>query len=203
MRGHRIVMVLAGAVALSCAAPLAVSAAPGAGAAAGTVAWGKAIEVPGLGSLNQGGNAEVTSVSCATSGNCSAGGYYIDGSEHQQAFVVSETDGTWGTAIEVPGTAPVNSAGTASVASVSCASAGNCVAGGSYAPSGGDIQPFVVSETNGTWGKAIEVPGTATLNGGTNASLGSVSCARAGTCAGGGFYTNSRGETQGFVVSRS
>ena len=42
--------------------------------------WGKAIEVPGLGALNKGGDvangqsAEVWSVSCASAGNCAAGG---------------------------------------------------------------------------------------------------------------------------------
>ena len=47
-------------------------------------------------------------MSCASAGNCSAGGYYTDGAGHEQAFVVSEVNGTWGTAIEVPGTAALN-----------------------------------------------------------------------------------------------
>ncbi len=38
--------------------------------------WGKAIEVPGLAALNTGRNAEVTSVSCASAGNCAAVGDY-------------------------------------------------------------------------------------------------------------------------------
>jgi hypothetical protein len=39
------------------------------------------------------------SVSCASPGNCSAGGdYYTDAAGHQQAFVVSEKNGSWGTA---------------------------------------------------------------------------------------------------------
>jgi hypothetical protein len=41
--------------------------------------------------LNRGGNAGVSSVSCASAGNCSAGGFYKDSSGHQQAFVVSQT----------------------------------------------------------------------------------------------------------------
>jgi hypothetical protein len=43
--------------------------------------------------------------------------------------------GTWGTAIEVPGTAALHQGGYAFVSSVSCARAGNCSAGGSYADS--------------------------------------------------------------------
>jgi hypothetical protein len=200
MRGRRIVVVLAGAVALWCAAPLAVSAARGASAAE-TAAWGKAIEVPGLGSLNQGGNAEVTSVSCATSGNCSAGGIYADSSGHRQAFVVSEKSGTWGTVIEVPGTATLNTGGIASVNSVSCASVGSCSAGGYYTDGSDHLQAFVASEKSGTWGTAIEVPGTATLNAGGTAEVNSLSCASAGNCSAGGGYRTSGGGFEAFVVS--
>jgi hypothetical protein len=38
--------------------------------------WGKAITVPGLSALNKGGNAGVTSVSCASAASCVAGGDY-------------------------------------------------------------------------------------------------------------------------------
>jgi len=60
--------------------------------------------------------------------------------------VVSEVNGTWGTAIEVPGTPALNTGGIADTLSVSCASAGNCSAGGDYLPSSGEGQAFVVSE---------------------------------------------------------
>jgi hypothetical protein len=54
---------------------------PGAGdaSATGTArparSWGRVIEVPGLGALNTGGNAEVFSVLCALAGSCVAGGF--------------------------------------------------------------------------------------------------------------------------------
>src|SRR5215813_7144283 len=63
-------------------------------------AWGSAKEVPGTAALNQGGNAEIASVSCASAGNCSAGGYYTDSSSRQQAFVVSQANAAWHTAVE-------------------------------------------------------------------------------------------------------
>jgi len=141
-------------------------------------------------------------VSCASAGNCSAGGYYTDSSRHQQAFVVSETNRTWGKAVEVPGTAALNKGGDAQVGSVSCASAGNCSAGGYYV-SHGSLQAFVVTETNGTWGKAIEVPGTAALNKGNSAATSEASCRAAGTCSAGGFYTDSSGDLQLFVVGET
>jgi hypothetical protein len=53
--------------------------------------WGSAQEVPGTAALNTGGNAEINSVSCASAGNCTAGGSYTDGSGHRQVFVASRT----------------------------------------------------------------------------------------------------------------
>src|SRR5215471_2416641 len=208
MRRHRVMLVLAGAAAVWWAAPPAVMAAPGGGAAARAGTWRTAIEVPGLGLLNKGGDAGVSSVSCGSAGNCAAGGSYLDGPDgpgNYQAFVVSEQNGTWRKAIEVPGSGALNKGGAADVESVSCASAGNCAAGGFYTELGnpGHFQAFVVSEINGTWGKAIEVPGSGALNAGGGAGVSSVSCASAGNCAAGGFYTDTDGfgHQQAFVVS--
>ena len=111
--------------------------------------------------------------------------------------------GTWGTAREVPGTAALNAGGQAQVGSVSCASAGNCTAAGSYTDSSGHTQAFVVSQVRGTWGTADEVPGTATLNTGGNAVINSLSCGSAGNCSAGGFYTDSALRSQAFVASET
>jgi hypothetical protein len=164
--------------------------------------WQTAIEVPGTAALNRGGYANLGSVSCASAGNCSAGGFYTDSSGRGQAFVVNQVNGTWQTAIEVPGTAALNRAGGAAIDSVSCASAGNCSAGGSYLASLGHIQLFVVSQVNGTWHKAIQVPGIAALNQGKDAAIFSVSCASAGNCSAGGSYAVNRGVQQAFVVNQ-
>ena len=181
------------------------SAVAGTGALAGSLsrhAWGGAEEVPGIAALNQGGNAEIASVSCASAGNCSAGGQYMDSSVRRQAFVVSQANGTWGAAIEVPGTAALNQGGNAFITSVSCASAGNCSAGGYYRDSSGHFHAFVVSQAIGTWHTAIKVPVAAALRHG-NASITSVSCGSAGNCSAGGEYLdNSRGH-QAFVVSQA
>jgi hypothetical protein len=152
--------------------------------------WGGAEEVPGIATLNQGGYAEVNSVSCGSAGNCSAGGYYL-GRTTQEAFVVNETNGTWGRAGEVPGTGPLNQGGNAAIYSLSCTSAGNCSAGGQYEDGSSHSQAFVVNETKGTWGPAEEVPGTAALNAGGQAGIDSVSCASAGHCSAGGSYASS------------
>ena len=148
---------------------------------------------------NTGGNAEVTSVPCASAGNCAAGGYYLGGSDHLQAFVVSEKSGTWGKAIEVPGSAALNVGGIAQVYAVSWASAGNCSAGGSYQGATG-TEALVVSEKSGTWGKAVEAPGLGHLERGGKLQAFSVSCGAAGNCAAAGVYTDGSGAPQAFVV---
>ena len=163
--------------------------------------WGRAIRVPGLGALNK-GYAGVLSVSCASAGNCAAGGDYTDRRGYGQGFVVSQRHGVWGRAIEVPGLGALNTAGGAEVTAVSCASAGNCAAGGDYTDRRGNVQGFVASERDGVWGRAIEVPGLGALNVGGDAfvDFNSVSCGSAGNCAAGGEYDAFVASGQGFVV---
>ena len=99
--------------------------------------WEPMIEVPGTAAFSAGGFTTgaaltaISSVSCASPGNCAAGGYeaYVAGRE---AIVAVETGGVWQRATEVPGTSVLNAGGGAEIDSVSCASPGNCAAGGGY-----------------------------------------------------------------------
>ena len=160
--------------------------------------WGRAIEVPGLRTLNKGG-AAVFSVSCGSAGNCAAGGDYQDSRQHEQLFAVVERHGRWGRAIGIPGLKALNTGGDAGLASVSCARTGACAAGGVYSRRGGEESGFVAMERHGRWGRAVEVPGLAALNKGGDAGVNSVSCASAGGCAAGGWYQDGTG-MQGFVA---
>lgn len=144
--------------------------------------WDQARDVPGTGNP---GNASTLSVSCTTPGNCSAGGYYRDTRRVQQAFVATETNGTWAKAIKVRGTGTSTRGHQARVSSVSCiasdASPSNCSAGGYYRDAGRVPQPFVVNEKSGVWGiaKPFKI---------TGGGVWSVSCAGEGNCAAGGSY---------------
>jgi hypothetical protein len=149
--------------------------------------------------VNKGGNAAVSSVSCASRGYCAAVGFYTDSGGHQQGFVAIERSGVWGLAVQVPGLGALNKGGNAHVSSVSCASRGNCAAGGYYTTDAAwHRQAFVVSETNGRWGTAQEA--AANLNAGGEARVDSVSCGSADNCAAGGQFSNASGD-QAFVVS--
>jgi hypothetical protein len=168
--------------------------------------WGSAQAVPGLAALNTGGDAVISAISCTAPGYCAIGGTYAAQTVSQdQAFVDNETDGVWATAIEVPGSGALNVDDGAGVGTVSCASAGNCVAGGSYEDASGDIQAFMANESNGTWESAQEVPGTAALNVNGNAQVISVACPSAGNCSAVGNYADyqDEGEDQAFVVDET
>jgi hypothetical protein len=179
---------------------------------AGTVSWGSAIEVPGTAALNVGGFAGVSAISCSSAGNCTAGGSYADGETDplfgdpgDQAFVVSEQGGVWGTAIEVPGLAALNTGAAADVNTVSCASAGNCAVSGHYWATCDHgqaicLQGFVVSEQGGVWGTATQAPGVATLSPSKQGWVNSVSCGGPGDCTAGGIYSAHRG-FRAFLVS--
>jgi hypothetical protein len=200
-RRDRVLLVAAGAAALLGTGSLAATgaAAVPAGALRAAGSWGRAVGVPGLWALNRGGNAAVTSVSCPSAGNCTAGGYYQN--RGQQGFVDREKNGRWQTAIEVPGLGALNKGGGAEVVEVSCATAGSCAAVGFYRGSFGFQHGFVVSEIYGRWRKAIGVPGMASLDKGGHVDVTSVSCGSATSCAAAGFYTDADSNQQGFVVS--
>jgi hypothetical protein len=106
------------------------------------------MNAPGPGSLAFGRFADVDSVSCATAGNCDAGGDYEDLGDGSvtRGFVVSERNGVWGKSIEVPGLAALELGNKALVESLSCAAVANCAAVGDYRAHGHQ-QGFVVNET--------------------------------------------------------
>jgi hypothetical protein len=163
--------------------------------------WGSAIEVPGTAALNH-GDAEVTSVSCGAAGACAAGGWYMDTLAHFHAFVVSQTRGRWGTAVEVPGMDSLNHGPEAEVTSVSCSAAGACVAGGDYSGQFHHLQAFAVSEIHGRWGQAMRLPGTALVQRHyVDARVSSVSCGAVGACVAGGFFTDGSGDSRAFVAT--
>ena|ERR1022692_7577 len=147
--------------------------------------WGRALSMAApaaAGNVSFGG-APV--LSCASAGNCAAGdgyGPYVSG--RQKAFVVSETNGTWGKARQVPSVP----------AAMSCPAPGDCTA----ALAGG----YLVSEVHGAWRKAFPVPGLAALSHGQAIDSDVISCPSPGSCAAAGSYTDSAFASRSFVVTQ-
>ena len=139
----------------------------------------------------------VTSVSCSSPGNCTAGGEYGAYDGFQQGFVASETAGVWGKAKEVA--ASLDKGDRGYLQSVSCPTNGNCAVAGTYVDASGDPQAYVDNEVAGSWEPAEEVAGS--LNVGGYAWLSSVSCPSAGHCSAAGYFANAAGGFVALVVT--
>ncbi len=146
-------------------------------------------------------SANVVSVSCPATGECSAGGYYNDASGHEQALLVNESAGAWAGGIEALLPPDVGADPGAEIAGVSCTSPGTCSAAGFYRDASAHIQGLLLSESAGSWSTGIRasLPGDA----GTNpfAELSALSCASAGSCTAINSYEDNSGHGQGLLVS--
>ncbi|MGE5133843.1 MAG: hypothetical protein ACM32E_13135 [Gemmatimonadota bacterium] len=90
--------------------------------------------------------ANLDSVSCSSAGNCTAVGYYTDTSRHVQGVLLTQTAGTWAAGTEAAPPANAGADPAVSLGSVSCASAGNCAAVGSYTDSSGGTQGLLLTQ---------------------------------------------------------
>lgn len=123
--------------------------------------WGGAAQLAGFSRLNDGYDGVVT-LSCGSNGSCAAGGYYTDLNNDEQAFVVDESNSTWGSAEPAPGVAALNvGGGSTHLNALKCASKGNCSAVGTYTSANYYSLPFVMNETNGAWENAEPMSGFA------------------------------------------
>src|SRR6185437_3251630 len=197
----------AGATNISCAAPGNCAAAgvysdvnddlpSWVASTAGNGSWNPALPEPGTsgGGLREIGAPPQITVSCGAPGNCAAAGWTdTNVTRSRTSFVLNEVNSAWGAPHDVPGLAALTGTGGFSrITAVSCKSAGNCTVTGQFSTSLRGTKAFAVSEVNGTWGNALEIPGIAALGGGTDAaSASAVSCATAGNCAAGGVYDDS------------
>jgi hypothetical protein len=104
---------------------------------------------------NADSNAGVSllSVSCPSDGNCTAVGSY-GSSNDPQGLLLTETSGSWGTGQQAVLPDDHGSPAGVSLNSVSCASAGNCSAVGTYfdnATPQANGQIVLLDETSGSW----------------------------------------------------
>src|SRR5258708_16743915 len=141
---------IAAAVAALAGGTPVTAAAASAPASGGSWTWPRELPAP----RDSAGGGSFSALSCTSRSDCTAVGIYQDRSGRQRLFAITERRGAWGKPLGIA--API--AGKVSVSSpvLSCASAGNCAAGGAYSTRSqqGD---FVVSETHGIWGKDRKV----------------------------------------------
>ena len=147
----------------------------------------------------------IYALGCATNGNCVTGGQYTDSSANVDAFVASQSGGTWAkaSAVILP-TGAASTSQSAQVRGASCSSAGNCVAIGTYVESGTATQKtqgFVVSQVNGAWRQATKIALPPSTNANPYVSVGQISCWSTGNCAAIGNYIDVNNVSQGFLLS--
>jgi len=142
--------------------------------------------------------AEVSSVSCASGGNCSAIGA-------PQNVLLTEKAGEWGPGVKAE--PPKNAAtsgffagGSVGLYGISCSAPGNCVAVGSYVDDHNHFQGMIVSETAGKWHRGLEA---AVSHDGRDRGLGLVSCASPGNCTAVGYYSGAYGDPSQVLVTET
>jgi len=133
-----------------------------AAAPAGAVIWGGPVVLP----TTPGAGANTWNLlagqSCVSIGNCVAVGANFPDATASSAIrpvLVVETSGVWATPVIVSAPSGSSSTEQALLDSVSCSSAGNCVAVGMFAAGSlGTKLPFAISEISGKWGAPTQVP---------------------------------------------
>jgi hypothetical protein len=145
----------------------------------------------------------LSSVSCASAGDCSAVGSYTDSSRHLQGLLLTQTGGAWAAGIEASLPANAGSNPGTDLRSVSCASPGNCSAVGYYVDSSGHTQGLLFTQAGGTWAPGVEASLPANAGSNPATDLRSVSCASAGYCTAVGVYVDSSGNYSGLLLTES
>jgi hypothetical protein len=110
--------------------------------------WRAAVTFSGIAKLNLGRVAQITSVACASAGNCVAGGGYLDRWNDSRPFLIMDSGGHWGAPITIPGL-PVASTtypASATINALSCPAIGRCDAAGLHFYSWKQREGFVVSQ---------------------------------------------------------
>jgi len=141
-------------------------------------------------------NAYLQTVVCTSAGNCVAVGGYTDASDNGQAMAVSETNGSWGQAIEIASPAGAGANPDGDLYELACTSAGNCVTLGGYQDSSSNGQAMVAVETSGSWAtraSEIVLPATANITADSqSAYFNSLACpTTVGNCVAVGDYSAS------------
>jgi PASTA domain/Divergent InlB B-repeat domain len=173
--------------------------------------WGAGIEAalpPNAAPEDNG--VSVSSISCPSDGNCSAVGSYKDNAGNTEGLLLTETAGSWEVGVEA--VLPANANPTkpdAGLWSVSCASAGNCSAVGTYNDDMGtssvldNTEALLLTETAGRWSAGVEAALPADASPYRHVQWGSVSCSSAGNCTAAGEYDGVGGSFHGLLLTET
>jgi outer membrane protein OmpA-like peptidoglycan-associated protein len=152
-----------------------------------------------------GASSSLDGIDCYLAGACVAVGQYEDGAHHEQALLVVDDSGAW-SAVTAPLPSGADTTGAANALySVSCTSATDCAAVGSYlarVPASScvhdDCQESLLDvEAAGTWSAATApLPFDASPSPATGDALNTIDCSSVGNCVAGGSYVDTHGNNQ-------
>ncbi|MCW2935284.1 MAG: hypothetical protein JWM19_6246, partial [Actinomycetia bacterium] len=190
-------------VGASSAPVLAASAAPAASAPVRGV-WLPARELPGTSLAS--GVSSVDAVACAPGAECVTADDTFDlKTGADVSFLLSERNGNWGNAQQIPGLAALaGPGGQARINSMACPASGYCLAVGTYGFT--TSRAFVAQETRGAWGKPAPIPGLNAMDTARAGSANLVSCPSVGNCTVAGDYgtgSNNNPVPHEFVASEA
>jgi LPXTG-motif cell wall-anchored protein len=167
--------------------------------------WGQAstaMFATGVRSANP--EERLSSVSCASAGNCTSAGYFKNADSVRQLFTLTSSGGTWGQGTPVVFASGLESSyPSTEFNAVSCGSAGNCTAVGQFRNAANNNEAFTITSTGGVWGQPTPVVfGTGIQNESQYAGLTSVSCASAGNCTAVGQFKNASSNYEAFTLTQ-
>lgn len=163
--------------------------------------WGNVEALTGLTSRDDGLNTGTFAVSCASPGYCSAGGTYSMGRNQLLIFVANERDGVWGRTRAIPGVRALETGYYADLSTISCASPGNCSAGGDVDTANG-ARAFVLDQVGGSWGVPDLISGVGSYRM-AGSRISSISCSAPGDCSAVGTTQKSPPGSSAFTVAET
>jgi hypothetical protein len=142
-------------------------------------------------------------LACPRRGYCVATGSYNVSAGADEGLGLTESYGRWRRGAEIK--APANASGLdANVDSVSCVTAGSCVAIGHYEIKPSQYGAIAVTESNGRWGRPRLIaglpPGAAT---GSSPAVDGIACSAGAPCVAVGGYGPPGGNFLATAVARS
>lgn len=177
-------------------------------------AFGTPQPLAGIPGAGMSGRFQGLQLSCTSVGDCSAIGEYTAKAAakgtlpKQEAFVVTDTRGHWGSPEPIAHLATLNTMGEVDSLRIKCTAPGFCLAGGDYVTkltaTSGFVHPFVVEESAGVWGRARTFDTSGIAAGANGAgSLDALNCSAAGNCVVGADYGGAQGSVPFIVLEKN
>jgi len=165
--------------------------------------WTRAQEVKLPTDANANPYALLNQITC-TKGRCVGVGSYVGANGTTQGLAVNGVNATWTRGLTVALPANANAFPVANVSEVACFSAENCTALGTYTNVTGQNEGFTVTESKGTWQRALAM--TMPTDAATNPhtffyGYGGLACASIGNCSAGGQYLVGTTQYEGFFIN--